>query len=316
MIPKPARMRRRGNARTFQIKDLKVGYVPDPETMKRPWITRWTGKVTARKEELPFRGSQEREKTNGGFQRIHKIVVSRGPESAELVVKPKPVSSELEFRKIERASRILPGTFPKAIAFKEKIPNGPGEIHMQIVKGMPLSAINFASLQAEDKNRIIEELARKINEMHSKGITHHDLKFKNIMVDGRQIRFVDLEKTTFSQFKASKRDRYFDALTVIGNAVYSGLISDAKQLEIFASMAIEGKKNRGYKFSLENLMELRKQSKQSYRLEKQQTYWEERKQTLRTLAEMLEESKNHAKNPIIKGAGRFIQSSLQKGLQA
>ncbi|MFH0835690.1 MAG: lipopolysaccharide kinase InaA family protein [Candidatus Micrarchaeota archaeon] len=117
-----------------------------------------------------------------------------------------------------------------------QLEKGRGFLYTVLEEGViPLRSINFQGLKRDERRKSISRCAELIAELHSRGITHNDLKLKNILYHPKTNDYfiVDVSRMNRSQKEPSERARFYDLLTFLGNSKFHGLIEKKRDVNHF-----------------------------------------------------------------------------------
>ncbi|MCX8202485.1 MAG: hypothetical protein N3G74_01615 [Candidatus Micrarchaeota archaeon] len=111
---------------------------------------------------------------------------------------------------------------------------------------IPLSAIEFRNLIKEDRMNYIRASAELLALIHYNGYTHNDPKLKNFLLKkaNERLMIIDLVKMNYSRARLVLDMEHvlsspkmqairYDFLNFLGNAAYSGMISDSSDIVYF-----------------------------------------------------------------------------------
>lgn len=110
---------------------------------------------------------------------------------------------------------------------------------------IPLSAIDYKNILKAERMEYIKKCSETLAILHSNGYTHNDPKLKNFLLKhNNSLLIIDLVKTNYSteqinfdinQSLSSPKMQAirYDFLNFLGSAVYSNLITDYEDIELF-----------------------------------------------------------------------------------
>ncbi len=237
---------------------------------------------------------------------------------------------EKEIKNTLQAGEIIEA--PKIIGFR-RFADGKSELYLSKVKGAPLSQIHYNNVDELEKKQILRDIAHLARELHDgkivrdkkiKSMMHGDFKLKNIMRwasrEAWHLQPIDFENSFFSRRPLNPKQRCFDLLTFIGDAVHYKLIETRADVSVLVRHYFfeDAKTMEDKKFNYVRYTWLMAKSiiglgvVEKAELKTQAKYYADALRVFEKVKELQTEANLHKKNTVIWNAAKFLRNEFRR----